>query len=143
MHIIEIPFGSTLYDQSIALRDEILRKPLGLEFTTEDLSKEFEQHHFVYLDDCFDVKGVLVLVPKESNMIKMRQVAVENGLQGKGIGTELVRFSEEFCIKKGYNQVYLHAREHAVEFYLKLGYEIIGEPFTEVNIPHRKMIKLF
>jgi len=36
----------------------------------------------------------------------------------------------------------LHAREAAIPFYLRLGYELEGEPFTEVGIPHRRMVKL-
>lgn len=34
-----------------------------------------------------------------------------------------------------------HAREYAADFYLKLGYEITGDRFTEVGIPHRFMEK--
>jgi predicted GNAT family N-acyltransferase len=35
----------------------------------------------------------------------------------------------------------LHARETAVPFYLKLGYEVVGGQFEEVGIPHFKMEK--
>jgi len=35
----------------------------------------------------------------------------------------------------------LHARETAVSFYTELGYEVFGEPFVEVTVPHRKMRK--
>jgi hypothetical protein len=43
--------------------------------------------------------------------------------------------------RRGYKRVYLHARVVAVDFYLKLGYELFGEEFIEVNIPHRHMQK--
>ncbi len=35
--------------------------------------------------------------------------------------------------------VYLHAQEHALEFYLKKGFTAVGERFWEANIPHFKM----
>jgi predicted GNAT family N-acyltransferase len=35
----------------------------------------------------------------------------------------------------------LNARDTAIPFYLHLGYELVGEPFVEVGIPHRKMRK--
>ena len=33
----------------------------------------------------------------------------------------------------------LHARQTAVPFYERLGYETYGEPFVEVTIPHIAM----
>jgi predicted GNAT family N-acyltransferase len=35
----------------------------------------------------------------------------------------------------------MHARKTAMGFYEKLGYEKIGDEFTEVTIPHYKMEK--
>ncbi len=35
----------------------------------------------------------------------------------------------------------MHARESAIGFYQKQGYEIQGEMFTEVSIPHFQMEK--
>ena len=40
---------------------------------------------------------------------------------------------------QGGSEIALHARESAVPFYLALGYGLVGEPFEEVGIPHRKM----
>ena len=72
----------------------------------------------------------------------MRQVAVDDTKQGKGIGSALLQFSETFAQLKGYASIHCHARKTAVPFYLKHGYTIIGDEFTEVNIPHVYMEKL-
>ena len=69
----------------------------------------------------------------------MRQVAVLPEYQGKGIGQELVWFSEEYVREKGGTHIILHSRETVVPFYQKLGYETYGEPFEEIGIPHRLM----
>lgn len=37
----------------------------------------------------------------------------------------------------------LHARDSALDFYLSLGYSIVGDPFEEVGIPHHRMEKSF
>src|SRR5690606_20609530 len=42
-----VPFHSALQKQSILLRDEVLRKPLNLSFTEEELNAEGEQIHIV------------------------------------------------------------------------------------------------
>ncbi len=138
--ITEIPFGSVWYALSIALRYDVLRKPLGLNFTAEQLSKEDTEHHIVYIENG-EVLGCLVLVPKENGVIKMRQVAVAEQLQGKGIGKKMVLFSEYFAKEKGYTLMDLHARKPAVPFYLQMNYTIEGEEFEEVSIPHFRLIK--
>ena len=48
---------------------------------------------------------------------------------------------EAEAARRGYKRVYLHARVIAVEFYVKLGYEVFGEEFIQVTIPHRHMQK--
>ncbi|RYG29002.1 GNAT family N-acetyltransferase, partial [bacterium] len=74
-------------------------------------------------------------IPK-GNVWKIRQVAVDPMEQGKGLGAALMRAIEPLC-----DEIYLHARDTAVPFYLRLGYQIVGEPFEEVGIPHRAMRK--
>jgi predicted GNAT family N-acyltransferase len=71
----------------------------------------------------------------------MRQVAVDLEWQKKGVGTMLVAASEKFACQHGYDKIVLHARDLAVPFYLRLGYEVYGEPFTEVGILHSAMRK--
>ncbi|HEV8549020.1 MAG TPA: GNAT family N-acetyltransferase, partial [Polyangiaceae bacterium] len=59
--------------------------------------------------------------------------------QRSGVGTRLVRFSEQVAEAAGQREMVLHAREKAVPFYERLGYEARGETFIEVTVPHRQM----
>jgi predicted GNAT family N-acyltransferase len=36
--------------------------------------------------------------------------------------------------------IYLHAQEHAMNFYQKYGFEAQGDRFYEAGIPHFKMV---
>ncbi|MFN4080100.1 MAG: GNAT family N-acetyltransferase, partial [Saprospiraceae bacterium] len=83
----------------------------------------------------------LNLTPQNPEVFKMRQVAVAPEAQGKGVGAKLVSASEQLARQLGARRIALHARETAVPFYLKLNYQIEGEPFEEVGIPHRYMVK--
>lgn len=138
--ITQISFASSWYALSVALRYDILRKPLQLNYTVEQLDLEKQDFHIAFIENQI-VLGCLILTPKENGIIKMRQVAVAQHLQGKGIGKKLVIFSEIFSLEKGYNQMELNARETAIPFYLSLDYQKIGDEFIEVGIPHYKMIK--
>lgn len=124
--------------QSIGLRYEVLRKPLGLFFSPDELSDEANQIHVGLLQDD-RVLAILLLKMMEGGVVKMRQVAVSESLQGKGLGKQLVRFSEEVCQQKNIKRIELHARQTAVPFYLALGYQAEGPEFEEVGIPHLKM----
>lgn len=134
-------FGSPTYDESIALRHDILRVPLGLEFEISDLRSEWDSLHLGYFNALDQLLGCLVLKPEQNLTWKMRQVAVAQVYQGKGIGKILVHHSERLAITNHIHHFSLHARETAIPFYLGLGYTICSEPFTEVGIPHAAMTK--
>ncbi|MCC7439274.1 MAG: GNAT family N-acetyltransferase [Armatimonadetes bacterium] len=138
--IRQIQHGTAEYEETVALRDDILRRPLGLTFTPESLAGEASEIHIA----CYSsnqLVGCLILAPLGNGELKMRQVAVADLAQGQGIGKAMVEFSENFARNNGFSSISMHARETAVPFYLKLGYEVIGERFEEVSIPHFKMTK--
>ena len=140
MALKQIDHGSKEYKQMVALRMEILRKPLGLSFSDDELVKEKED----ILIGAFDEDKILAccLLTKIDNItIKLRQMAVQNNLQGKGIGASMMSFAETVARDKGYKKLIMHARETAVGFYEKLGYKVVGDRFTEVTIPHFVMEK--
>jgi GNAT superfamily N-acetyltransferase len=136
----EIPFGSEAYEDSVVLRDMALRKPLGLAFDPKVLALEISDNHLCAYDED-KLVGVLIMTPKEAKKVKMRQFAVDPKHQRKGIGTGLVAYAEYWAKKMGYKHIELHARLSAVPFYLRLGYEVKGNEFQEVTIPHFAMEK--
>ena len=130
------------YISELQLRNEILRKPLGLSIYFDNLSKEDKDYHVgAFLNE--ELVGCLVLTPLTDKEIKMRQVAVKESLQGLGIGKKLVAYSELISKENNYNKIMLNARKAVVEFYKKLGYEIIGKEFIEdsTGLLHLKMFK--
>jgi predicted GNAT family N-acyltransferase len=138
--LLRVLHGSAAYDASVALRNEVLRRPLGLELTNGELEQERSDYHLV-CQSGGKLVGCLVLVPQSNNEVKMRQVAVSPRAQGQGIGRALTQFAEDFARQRGFARVTLHARATAVPFYEKLGYEQVGEQFEEVTIPHWSMQK--
>lgn len=133
-------FGSKEQIQSVGLRYEVLRRPLGLFFNPDDLKAEQNEHHLGLIDGDL-VVACMLLKPAGAGMVKMRQVAVAEKKQRKGYGKMLVQFCEVWCRQNGIGRIELHARETAVPFYSALGYSVDKEPFTEVGLPHRFMFK--
>jgi predicted GNAT family N-acyltransferase len=137
----EVVHGSPDYAQTVQLRREVLRWPLGLDLTEEDLALESGDIHLAGFEGD-RVVACLVLVPLSDGEVKMRQVAVLAERRGQGIGRRVVEASERLAVERAFSQMTLHARDTAVPFYLALGYETVGEPFEEVTIPHQAMRKL-
>ena len=135
-----IDHGTAEYQRMIKLRDEILRKPLGLTFTPDELEKEKHNLHIAaYEDD--QMLGCCMLVEEEPQTVRLRQMAVMNDLQGKGIGRALMQFAENLARDRGYKKITMHARKNALGFYEKMGYKKIGKEFHEITIAHYVMEK--
>ena len=135
-----IDHGSKEYQQMVNLRYNILRKPLGLSFTQEELDKEKNNVLIgVFEDD--QLLGCCMLVKEENKKMRLRQVAVPNNQQGKGIGRALMAFAENISRDLGYNRIMMHARKTAIPFFEKLGYKVTSEVFDEITIPHHIMEK--
>jgi len=124
----------------VELRYQVLRKPLGLGFTKEDLDAEKND----ILIGCFEddkLEGCCILTQTDPKTVRLRQMVVTAGLQGKGIGRVLMSFAENIARDRRYRRLTMHARKSAVGFYEKNGYKICSPEFEEVTIPHFEMEK--
>ena len=139
--IRKINYNSTDYKQELELRDKVLRKPLGMSLFDDNLDADSGDVHIgAFVDN--KLVGVLILTGLNQNEVKMRQVAVEEEMRSKKIGSMMVEFAENFSRSMHYTTMLLNARKTALGFYEKLGYEKVGIEFLEINIPHFKMRKL-
>jgi predicted GNAT family N-acyltransferase len=141
MNVKEIRHGSSKYQQECALRQEVLRKPLGLNLYLEDLLAERGQIHFGLFDDKDQLLACVIAVPVTATEAKIRQMAVRPSLQGKGCGRLLLEGAEKVLARQGFTDLFLNSRMTAIGFYERLGYTQTGPEFMEVGLPHVKMCK--
>lgn len=135
-----IDHGTPEYQQMVKLRDDILRRPLGLGFTPQELDKEKENMLIGAFEE-EQMLGCCMLVEENQEIVRLRQMAVLNDLQGKGIGRALMNFAENLARDRGYKVLSMHARKNAIGFYEKMGYQVASDEFNEVTIPHYVMEK--
>jgi len=133
-----IDYGTKEYQQMVNMRNEILRKPLGLNFSTDELENEKDEILIGAFED-EKMLGCCMLIKMTNKTVRLRQMAVMNNLRGKGIGRALMNFAENIAMDLGYRTITMHARKTAIGFYEKLGYSVVGEEFFEVTIPHFEM----
>lgn len=142
---LKIEHASATYWHAVALREEVLRVPLKMIFTQEELLAETApQRHYGLCtgdDPACMVAGVCAL-PLSDGVWKIRQVAVAQHLQGTGLGRRLMEAVErDLSENMGARHFVLHSRVKVQAFYEKLGYAPVGPGFDEVGIPHQRMEK--
>jgi ribosomal-protein-alanine N-acetyltransferase len=141
----------------IPLRHKILRPGRPLEsahFIGDELDTTY---HFANLDvteitavvtytKTIEIPKVLQFLNIEAkSFIQLRGMAVDDKLQGKGIGKSLVEATLKVIKKeKEFKVVWCNARTYALPFYSKLGFNVVGEEFEVPSVgPHFIMYKLF
>ena len=140
IEIKEITYKTKRYEQVVALREKILRKPIHKSLKPEDLQYDPDEYIFaaIYQNE---VVGCVQLRPLKNKLIKLRQMAVDFPFQKIGIGKLLMEAAEQKARQTKHRKIILHARQTAVDFYQKLNYHIVSDAFIEIGIFHYKMEK--
>lgn len=141
MGLKQIDHGTAEYTQMVQLRHQVLRAPLGLQFTPEELMAEKQEILIAAFDD-EEMMGCCMLSPVNETTVRLRQMAVNDQVQGTGIGASILSFAENLARDKGFAKMMMHARATAVGFYEKFGYKVVGNEFSEVHLPHFMMEKI-
>jgi N-acetylglutamate synthase-like GNAT family acetyltransferase len=140
MAIKLIDYGTPEYLEMVKLRQQILRTPLGLTYSDEELEAEKNEILIGFYDDDI-LEGCCMLIKIDDQTVRLRQIAVISGLQGKGIGKVLTTFAENIARDRGYKKMIMHARKSSIGFFEKFGFHISSSEFQELTIPHCIMEK--
>ena len=89
--LAEAPYGSDLYAQAVKLREAMLRKPLGLTLSQEELTDDALRRHFCALTNG-TVVGSVSFKPLGPHTLQLKQMAVATGAPGRRRGIAAARF---------------------------------------------------
>jgi N-acetylglutamate synthase-like GNAT family acetyltransferase len=124
------------------LRWRVLRAPWGQPPASARDELEDVAEHAMICDD----QGLAIAVGRlhcnSADEAQIRSMAVTPAHRGRGLGRLIVEYLEQAARERGVKTVMLNAREGAVGFYDKLGYEAVSPGPTLFGvIPHVKMQK--
>lgn len=120
--------------ETYIVRQPILRKgkpPETCLFEGDDLEST---HHFGLFENQ-ELTGIISLFQKHNSIFaenlqtQIRGMAILESHQKKGFGEALIKHCEEYCLANQFDLIWFNARESAVGFYKKMGYESIGSSF--------------
>ena len=143
MKIIELSTPDE-YQRYYELRWKILRAPWNQPRGSEQDELEQTSNHLMVIDDHQAVIGVGRLHFNTISKAQIRYMAIATEQQRQGTGTLLLKALEDKAVELGAARIVLDAREHALGFYQKQGYELEGPGHVLFNaIAHVKMRKDF
>jgi predicted GNAT family N-acyltransferase len=70
---------------------------------------------------------------------RIGRMAVLRAYRGQGVGSALLQQTLGVAGRRGLQTVELHAQVQVVPFYLRFGFEPVGEAFEEAGIAHQAM----
>ena len=141
IRLTAIAHGSDAYREAVNLRYEVLRKPLGMDFTPQQLQSERDALHYAaYVGE--KLVATAYLLPLGNGRAHLKQMAVAPDVRAAGVGRALLAYLEDDARQRGYREIVADARVSALDFYLKQGYLASGDVYDHVGLPHRHIGKL-
>jgi len=137
------PNSSDEFKEYDLFRWKILRKPLGK--SIESLKDSFEDNsiHLIGIKDS-KIIGCGRLHFNSKLEAQIRYMAVEEHLQGQGIGKKILEILENKAKENNVTNIVLNARDHVIKFYENSGYRILKKyDGSDTGIPHTTMKKKF
>lgn len=132
-------------EETYFIRKEVLRKGIKKPYQFDgDLDKETFHLGAFYNNE---LVGVATFMNRDCNLLKgnqyqLRGMATLTKVRGFGLGNLLIENATKLLIEKGNDVLWCNAREVALNFYLKNGFEISGKSFEIDEIgTHYRMYK--
>ena len=125
------------------LRWKILRAPFNQPKITEEDDVGTEDFPIMVCElDCIPI-GVGRAHFISEDEAQIRSISVEPELEGKGVGSIVLKELEKIVTEKGARRIIIHSRNSAIEFYKKNGYKEVEPSYTLFDeIEHTLMEKI-
>ena len=130
---IRSPQTEREWEDYFDLRYRILREPLNQPRGSERNDGDATGIHFALYDNGI-VKAIARLDQQDAEVFQVRFVAVEKAEQGAGYGRKIMEATEEKTKELSGQKIILHARDYAVDFYLKLNYTLIEPSYKLFDV---------
>lgn len=135
-----IEFLSQEYHEMLQLRENVMRKPLGLLLSAEDVKDDNVRTHIGGY-----CNGVLICACSfkiiHRKIAHLYSVCVKQEFQNRGVGQQLMHFTEKYVKLLGAARLYVEGRESAKKFYQKCVFSPCGSEYIDMNILHQDMRK--
>ncbi|MDP9072347.1 MAG: GNAT family N-acetyltransferase [Actinomycetota bacterium] len=141
MRVVDIDAGETHALRRRVLRDD--RPDADVDYPGDHVPGAF---HLGLVNDDESLIGVATLSPEPTphragrRALRLRGMAVEPSRQGAGGGGLLLDAAVERARREGYQVVWANGRDTALRFYQARGWQVVGEGFVTIDLPHHVIL---
>jgi predicted dehydrogenase/predicted GNAT family N-acyltransferase len=131
------------------LRLDVLRRGMTNRVIDFDGDDEPTTVHLAAFDGSGSIVGVSTWMMREhvddpgASAMQLRGMATARHLQGRGIGAILLGAGLDLAKERGATLVWANARDAALAFYRRHGYQTVGDGFIEsvTSLPHHRVVR--
>ena len=122
---IIIPKSENDFNLYYHFRWQQLRKKLNKPKGTEKDNLEDKSYHLMLMENSkvVGVGRIHFIINNLNKKAQIRYMAIDENFQNRGYGSLLLLELEKIAFKNNVSYVFLHARENAINFYLKNNYK--------------------
>ncbi|WP_036768271.1 fatty acid biosynthesis protein FabY [Photorhabdus australis] len=142
MYHLRVPETEQELEAYYRFRWEMLRKPLNQPVGSEKDGYDTMAHHQMVVDEKGNPVAVGRLYINADSEGAIRFLAVHPHVQGKGLGKLIAMALESVARQEGVKRVVCSAREYAVDFFSKLGFENRGPITSPQTTPVRHFLMI-
>lgn len=140
---IRSPHTEQEWESYYDLRYRILRAPLDQPRGSERNDGDATGIHLALFAEG-QIRAIARLDVSAPGIAQVRFVAVDDQIQGKGYGRMIMQAAEDLSQKRGDTKMILHARDYAVDFYVKLDYQTVEKSYKLFDVlQHYLMEKVY
>ena len=140
--IIRTPATNQEWQAYYDLRYRVLREPLNQPIGSERNEGDTAGIHFALYENAL-LKAIARLDQHDETTFQVRFVAVDSASQGAGYGRKIMEATELKAKEMKGKKIILHARDYAVDFYLKQDYILIEPSYKLFDVlQHHLMEKM-
>ncbi len=139
--VLKSPATAAEWQAYYQLRWQVLRAPWQQPLGSEQDALEADSYHLMLVTQSGETAAVGRLHRIDADNAQVRYMAVAEAWQGQGAGARVLQGLEQQAVKLGCKQVRLNARETALTFYQKQGYQVLAPAPELFGIAHQQMQK--
>ena len=127
-----------IYKDAVTIREQVFVSEKGIPIEMEMRGENGPCYYVGYVDMNPVVTARVVKEPEKWTIQRMAVIASE---RHKNYGSSIIATIEEDARQNQVKYIVLHAQDDTKDFYLHLGYQVKGDGFTEVKLPHHILVK--
>lgn len=131
--------NSKVYKDCLNLRIEVFVKEKNSSIEVE--IQDEEKCDFIGLYNDNDLIGTGRIFFESKNEVLFQRIAMKKEFRSQGYGSLMIRKMEDRCKSLHINKIKICASMLALNFYKRLGYTTVGNPFDRCGINHIMMEK--